>query len=976
MSSTISIIDVNCFVGEYQAKYEQLELQVKQFRSLSLKMSSLLAAATAIVENQGIRTLEYQEVADRVVDDEIKKDRSEFTATIDRKKLIHVPKKLTVQIDPPSKGNLPKTVNTLRKSRLSSSTSYGSSSSIDAMNNKSVEGLGKSFLHSMSPPAPTPTNFASLARDRVLATSSNMYNSSFNMINKPERELSLSKHLISNTGVVDDNGDMQSVESLVDSFPQPAPRLKLQKHMNGRLQSSSKTYSSDFAFKSDKKLPIRNQLLAKAQVMDESGELQSVESLVDSFPIDIRIPSDDPFEAVSGTVLQNQQITSLNEASDNKKEKSAGSSSLVAKRESITIERKRRKSQWIKTLAVDSKFHPKGSLDSLTTSTTNLEESVISLILQHGLNPMSSLYTFSQFLISIMYFTEIWYIPFALGFAITIPQGYSVAVVIFHVWDTILEIFTKRISFGEWNKGATLKDWQRYYLVHGFALDLITAIPFELIIPLGDNNPLWAIKLLRMYKFPRILYVSPIYNLMLKKIQRALGIGHAVVLILPLTIVFCYFLHIQSCVLFLSGRISNFVNEEIQKVQHAPAINQYTWALFAAVGNVFQVGFKPSDLLEQWVVLVFIIIGAGMYASIVGAISSLAMSFDVSGSLYRQKLDELREYMNWKDLGQSTRQKVLKYYDLKYRGKYFEEGTLLDDMNESLRMEISAHNCRDLISKVSFLRREQNDGRDELFMGKIATALVPCYFVAGDVLFTQGQPGSEMFFIQQGSVNVLVQEKVVATLYEGSFFGEIALIANIPRTATIQAASSCMLYRLTRAAFTSILDEFEDVKRTVDVIYRQRMEKIRAELNAKKLSIAIDLASKVPFLNRRLNDGRDEEFFKMIADSLEPVFFGTGDVIFQAGELGNEMYFLKDGTVDILVRGSTVSSLASGTFFGEVALIANIPRTASAHASSSCHLFKLTRDAFLQILNEFKDVRDGIDEIYKERLERVRRESV
>ncbi|KAJ3077985.1 anaphase-promoting complex subunit Hcn1, partial [Rhizoclosmatium hyalinum] len=132
------------------------------------------------------------------------------------------------------------------------------------------------------------------------------------------------------------------------------------------------------------------------------------------------------------------------------------------------------------------------------------------------------------------------------------------------------------------------------------------------------------------------------------------------------------------------------------------------------------------------------------YAVIVGAISSVAVGFDASGRLYKQKLDELREYMRWKDLAPGTRRKVLKYYELKYRGKYFEEAALLNDMNDSLRMEIAAQNCRDLIAKVKFLRRNENDGRDELFVGKVAAEFIPCYYVTGDTIFTQGQAGTEM----------------------------------------------------------------------------------------------------------------------------------------------------------------------------------------------------------------------------------------
>jgi ribulose kinase len=48
-------------------------------------------------------------------------------------------------------------------------------------------------------------------------------------------------------------------------------------------------------------------------------------------------------------------------------------------------------------------------------------------------------------------------------------------------------------------------------------------------------------------------------------------------------------------------------------------------------------------------------------------------------------MGELVDYMTWKNVGSETRSKVLKYYEVKYRGKFFEEKNLLDEMNESLR---------------------------------------------------------------------------------------------------------------------------------------------------------------------------------------------------------------------------------------------------------------------------------------------------
>ncbi|KAJ3065308.1 Potassium voltage-gated channel sub H member 7 [Rhizoclosmatium hyalinum] len=178
---------------------------------------------------------------------------------------------------------------------------------------------------------------------------------------------------------------------------------------------------------------------------------------------------------------------------------------------------------------------------------------------------------------------------------------------------------------------------------------------------------------------------------------------------------------------------------------------------------MFPVGYHPVNSEEQLITVFFVIAGAAIYACIVGVISSIAMGVDASGRLYKQKIDELKDYMQYKLIEPVTQRKILKYYELKYRGKYFEEvgisfflmpvssnhensckGSLLQDMNDSLRMEVAIHNCRELISKVPFLRREQGDGRDDLFAGQITSALEPCYYVPGDFVFVQGDIGKDM----------------------------------------------------------------------------------------------------------------------------------------------------------------------------------------------------------------------------------------
>ena len=94
------------------------------------------------------------------------------------------------------------------------------------------------------------------------------------------------------------------------------------------------------------------------------------------------------------------------------------------------------------------------------------------------------------------------------------------------------------------------------------------------------------------------------------------------------------------------------------------------------------------------------------------------------------------------------------------------------------------------------------------FYHALVTKLSPCICVAGDYVFYEGDAGTRMYFMKRGAAEVIKDEKVVHTLTEGDYFGEMALLTSQPRMADVKAKCGCMLLSLNQHFSMSTLPLF------------------------------------------------------------------------------------------------------------------------------------------------------------------------
>jgi CRP-like cAMP-binding protein len=103
-------------------------------------------------------------------------------------------------------------------------------------------------------------------------------------------------------------------------------------------------------------------------------------------------------------------------------------------------------------------------------------------------------------------------------------------------------------------------------------------------------------------------------------------------------------------------------------------------------------------------------------------------------------------------------------------------------------------------------------------------------FSAGTTIFRQGDPGDRAYFIRDGEVEVFDEERgqVLARLAVGDYFGEMALIANAPRNATVRAVSDVELAALGKHNFLNMLKLLPSTQETIMSTVQQRAMRSRA----------------------------------------------------------------------------------------------------------------------------------------------------
>ncbi|KAG5888241.1 hypothetical protein JTB14_027923 [Gonioctena quinquepunctata] len=228
---------------------------------------------------------------------------------------------------------------------------------------------------------------------------------------------------------------------------------------------------------------------------------------------------------------------------------------------------------------------------------------------------------------------------------------------------------------------------------------------------------------------------------------------------------------------------------------------------------------------------------------------------------------------------------------------------------------------------------ENNDFISEIItkdrLDNVVAAMYKRPVKANEIVIREGEKGNHMYISAGGKFSIMKQRKLVGTFQDVRVFGELAILYNAKRLATIKAVTSGSVWVLDNNVYQLILYQY----------------------NLKRYG---EIAS---FLKRTavLRDVGDDGLRK-IANTLRSEFFEEGHEIVRQGDQGEKFYIINAGSVTVTKRGEgVVGILTKGDSFGELALTEEICRQATVTANSpGVECLTLTRKEFTELIDYIK----------------------
>ncbi|CAG9823119.1 unnamed protein product [Phaedon cochleariae] len=366
----------------------------------------------------------------------------------------------------------------------------------------------------------------------------------------------------------------------------------------------------------------------------------------------------------------------------------------------------------------------------------------------------------------------------------------------------------------------------RRYLRTYFVLDLIVClhtylVPIRIIFndyEVFENNTFVlavtlkgfiGFRILRMKRWLDALELFRLYANLSSVLNRAFR----AVLLFVMLVLYLYIIIFQ---------IEEMIEKNFIPIEDRDWNKQLMKCFYSATLMLLHVSYGDKTIshpLKVIVSLIFMAVGYCLQLFLYTLILQVWVKFSNARSKNESLFQQFTEYLKYKDLPMSLRKKFFAFYQFRFQNQFYNEAHINRMISIILRQEILVYVTKNHVQRVEFFQ----DLPDHV-LRKIVSKLKSEVYLANDVIIKAGVAGTCMFFIYFGTVAIYTYAgREICHLEDGAHFGEIALIYNEPRVATVVAVTPCELFVLNRSDFLDVLKPFPEIQDKIVKLAEERL---------------------------------------------------------------------------------------------------------------------------------------------------------